>query len=277
MALPVALGYLLARADFFSFRKGLRFREKLLWFSQERLQKTVVVGLAAVIMGVGIVFSRSRTGISIFCATLFLMVAALSASAGGRGGRGGPRGGRRSARVLRTVALLVVFSAVLIGVRPVIERFSWANMKKEERPVFYRNTLALIGAFPVAGVGPGAFMDAYPAFDVKSNPGLVDHAHNDYLEVLAESGLIAGGTLILFSLGTWAFLFARWLGRTDNFDRGIVLGTVLGILAMLIHSLTDFNLRVPSNAAVFVALHGLALRMTLEFGRGGVREKRDDG
>ncbi len=273
MALPVALGYLLARANFFSFRKGSSLKDKILWFSQERLQKTIVIGVAAVVIGLGIVFSRSRTGIFIFCATIFLMIAALSASAGvGAKGASGGRG-RRFARALRTVSLLVVFAAVLIGIRPVIERFSWAHLKSEERPVFYVNTVSLIGGFPLVGTGPGTFVDAYQAFEKKTTLGLVNHAHNDYLEIVAESGLVGGGVLVLLALGSWAFLLARWVARRDNFDRGIVLGCVLGILAILVHSLTDFNLRVPSNAAVFAALYGLALRKTLD--RRDGREGKD--
>ena len=257
MLFPLALGYLLARTKFFGLRKGLSLKEKVLWLGQEKLQKAVVIGLVPVLIGLGIIFSRSRTGIFVFLATLALAAVLISA-AGWSGG-----GGRRVAGTVRTVALVVLFAAVLIGIRPVIERFSWSDLEKEQRPVFYRNTLGIVSDYPLTGTGAGTFQNAYPRYQKKSTPWLLDHAHNDYLEILAESGLPGGGCLILAAFGILVVLYGRWAGRRDPFVKGILLGALLGITALLIHSLTDFNLRIPANAAYFVALYALALRLSV--------------
>ncbi|MEW5900993.1 MAG: hypothetical protein AB1715_05975, partial [Acidobacteriota bacterium] len=66
MVFTLAVGYLLAKANFFSLKKGRSFREKILWFGQERLGKAAILTLLSVVIGVGLFFSRSRSGILIF-------------------------------------------------------------------------------------------------------------------------------------------------------------------------------------------------------------------
>lgn len=247
MLFALALGYLLAKADFFGMRRELGLREKILWFAQEKLQQAFLCGIVAVIIGLGIVFSQSRSGIFIFFATIVLATAAVTA-----GGQG-----KRSARIVRTVAVMVVFAAVAAGIRPVVERFTKENITRDARFVYYANTLKYFRAFP-AGTGLRTFVQAYPMFATGYEPGLLDHAHNDYLEALAESGAVGGGALILFAASGVTWVFLRWLRRRDPLVRGIALGALLGVVALLLHSFTDFNLRIPANAVYFVTLFALA-------------------
>ena len=249
MLFALALGYLLAKADFFGMRRELGLREKILWFAQEKLQRALLCGIVAVVIGLGLVFSRSRSGIFIFFATIVLAAAAVSA-----GGQA-----KRSARIVRTVAVMVVFAAVAAGVKPVVERFTKENMARDARFVYYANTLKYLRAFP-AGTGLRTFAQAYPMFETRYEPGLLDHAHNDYLEVLAEGGVVGGGALILFAAAGVVWIFLRWLRRRDPLARGVALGALLGVVALLLHSFTDFNLRIPANAVFFVALFALAAR-----------------
>ena len=266
MLFPISIGYILAKANFFSMRPGLSLKEKILWFSQERLQKTLIIGLASVILGLGIIFSRCRTGVFIFIASLFLM-SIISPMRGGNKTETGMSKGktgehRRSSKIVRTVTVTVVFLAVVVGLNPVINRFTKEGWAWDlGRGAFYNNTLDLINMFLLTGTGPGTFIHAYPMTEKVANSNIiVDHAHNDYLEVLAESGIIGGGALILAAFGGVIWIFKRWLRRRDPFIRGVVLGALTGIMAMLVHSLMDFNLRIPANAVYFFALYVLAFR-----------------
>lgn len=270
MMFPLCVGYLLARANFFAMGKGLTFRERVLWFGQERLQRTIILTSAAILMGIGIFFSRSRSGISVFFLTVFLMSLAISAGGGGGGARetGGAEAGlsgrlagvRRNRRIIRTVALAVLFAVVIIGIEPIIERFSWDRIARDTRPVFYKNTVDLVRSFPVLGTGAGTYVHAYPMFEKVYIRGILERAHNDYLETLAECGIVGGGSLMALALLTLGWLFAGWLRRRDYFVRGVVLGCMAGIAAILIHGFTDFNLRIPANAVHFVALYALGIR-----------------
>ena len=264
MIFPISVGYLLARANFFAMKRGGSFRKKVLWFSQERLQQTLIFGIVPVLVGMGIFFSRSRTGIFVFFASLFLIFVALSGAGGRRPGRAeeGARGaGRRHGRVIRTVMLVVVFAVILIGIKPVIERFSFASLAHEVRPVYFKNTVEIIKDFPIVGTGLGTYFYAYPMYEKKYSGDLLEHAHNDYLELLAEGGIVLGGLLIVVAFGALGVLFVRWTRRNDHFVRGVALGCLVGIAAILIHSLTDFNLHITANAVLFVTLYALAARV----------------
>ena len=86
------------------------------------------------------------------------------------------------------------------------------------------------------------------------------HAHNDYLEIAAETGLLG---LILVLSGV-ALIFTRALreikkfpSRGDNFRLFLCIGCMSGISFMLIHALTEFNFQIPSNVYYFVFLLGI--------------------
>ena len=79
-------------------------------------------------------------------------------------------------------------------------------------------------------------------------------AHNDYLEFVAENGIIGGGALILAGIGLVVWLAAMWRRRRGSFAKGIGLGAMLGVTALLIHGFTDFNLQITANAVYFTTL-----------------------
>ena len=269
MAFPLVLGLLLAKADFFSLGRRAKLRERILWFGQEKLQKTFLLGLMGAVIGLGLIFSRSRSGVLIFLLTLCLMVVALSAVGTGAGELGMGRPGRRGRRLVRTVGLVVVLAAAVFGLRPVIDRFTREKLILENgRAHFYRTAGRVVRAYPLAGTGLGTFELAYPMFEDRDLPVVVDHAHNDYLESAVESGLVGAAALWLFFFGAFGVGLARWAKRRDPFVKAVGLGCLGGVAALLIHSLTDFNLRIPANAAVFCLLIALLLRVTVLESRG---------
>lgn len=276
MVLALSIGYLLARADFFSMKKGLSLREKIVWFGQERLQKTIIAGIVPVILGVGIVFSRSRSGVFIFLTSLLIMIIFISLSGGGSEADGISRS-RRLRRIISAVFALVAGIAIWIGLAPVLERFSPEQVVAEGRPILYKYTMDVIRKFPFSGVGSGCYLYGYNMAEREYTPGLTTHAHNDYLEVLAESGVAGGGALIVAGLAALVLLGVRWKKRRDYFVKGVMLGCIAGIAGMLIHSFTDFSLRMPANAAFFLALYALGLKVgTLRLSAGPAQPESSD-
>ena len=111
---------------------------------------------------------------------------------------------------------------------------------------------------PVLGVGSGDFETAYPRYQSFPTDYWIDHAHNDYVEALAETGLV-GALLILAALAL--FFRLAFQDRDDSFpsqDNWIRLGAAVGCCGVLVHSLWDFNLHIPANAAWFAVLAGIA-------------------
>jgi len=119
----------------------------------------------------------------------------------------------------------------------------------------WRDSLRLAVASPLLGHGLGAFHDAFPRFKRSLGDIRVEHAENDYLETLAETGApglvaaVAGLVLLLRAAG-------RGIGSAgERTVRGLGAGAVAALAALAVHSVVDFNLRIPSNAALaaFVA------------------------
>jgi len=120
------------------------------------------------------------------------------------------------------------------------------------------DTLRIFREHPWVGIGLGSFETAFPRYRTFPTNLVWTHAHNDYAEALAETG-VAGGILIACAL----LLFFRQAFKDLNFrlrdEAGwIQLGAALGCCGLLVHSLADFNLHIPANAAWFAVCAALA-------------------
>lgn len=113
------------------------------------------------------------------------------------------------------------------------------------------------------GIGLGAFAAAYPAYQTVVTDDVIDYAHNDYIQFLAEGG-VAGGILIPISLLLFFRLaFRRLRQRLEEPTGWLQLSAATGACGILLHSLLDFNLHIPANAAWFAFCAALAtLRLT---------------
>jgi O-antigen ligase len=111
---------------------------------------------------------------------------------------------------------------------------------------------------PVLGNGVGTFETVFPAYMSHVSDLHWTHAHDDFAEVLAETGLV-GGALLLWGLVLFfrrAFLHLPARLRADW--SWIPIGAAVGAVGLLCHSLVDFNLRLPANAAWFVVCVAVA-------------------
>jgi O-antigen ligase len=88
------------------------------------------------------------------------------------------------------------------------------------------------------------------------------HAHNDYLENLAELGVIGFSLLMAGILYLYVATFQTWIQRNNPEVKGLVLGALVSVAAMLFHSITDFNLHIPANALLFTVVLSLGFGMT---------------
>jgi O-antigen ligase len=158
--------------------------------------------------------------------------------------------------------LLAATFIVWLGVSEAIQRFEQLipeEMSANTRITMYWDTWHIFRGHPWVGTGLGTFAVIYPQYASFYNQGsIVNHAHNDYLELLAETGLIGG----LCGLSFIVFLFWRGLANVQIAERRLVRGIRAGSLTacagLLLHSLVDFNLHIPSNALIFLLLACLA-------------------
>ncbi len=129
------------------------------------------------------------------------------------------------------------------------------DVREREEPAAFG--MDLIRSYPVFGSGPGTFYIVNPGYRKEQATVLFDHAHNDYIEFASDSGLLGLGLLGVFvAMSLGAALLAQWR-RRDPLMRGIAFASVMGVIAILIHSAVDFNLQIPANAVLFMVLLAL--------------------
>lgn len=117
-----------------------------------------------------------------------------------------------------------------------------------------RDILHMFRQRPALGWGQGTFADVYPRFRSFYTDSLVNAAHNDFLQVLVETGIIGFGIMIWFLVVTLRRALRKSSKWTSNLNGAISVVAILGISGMLVHSLVDFNMQVPANAALFYSL-----------------------
>lgn len=123
----------------------------------------------------------------------------------------------------------------------------------QNRGFIWSDTWRIIRSHWGLGVGLGAYATAYSVYCERDRALLIGQAHNDYLQLLAEGGLVAGGLGLLF-LGLLVRSIRRSLAHPRPSRRALALGATGGLTAMLVHSVFDFNLQLISNSALFLTL-----------------------
>jgi O-antigen ligase len=163
--------------------------------------------------------------------------------------------------VLRPLALVALVAAsILAGIFWVGADLSVAERLAQqgtENPAgrygIWGDTLKLIASNPITGVGLGAYQTAFTAFSSGDGSLIIEYAHNDYLQVLSDAGIV-GGALAIWFLVVLGRSFVKAIRTEDARMRATALGCGGGIFALLVHSLFDFNLQIPSNALLFLLL-----------------------
>ena len=189
-----------------------------------------------------------------------LAILALSVARGWR---------QRLAAVAGLAALAATFAAALyllpLGhrVREFLEA-SGGQVSEVERVVAWRAAEAMARDYPLTGVGFGAFPDAFGRYVPPGESKRWEHVHNDYVELGLEGGVVA---LVLAAWLAWGF-WRRALGGLAGARDPAVLGLVLGLAALSLHAVVDFNHQVPAVGLLFTALCALVVARGEDTGPG---------
>ncbi len=160
------------------------------------------------------------------------------------------------ARVIAVVAILLVAGAFVawLGIGTAMERFATLKsgaVTEQRRWIMIRDSWQIVRAHPWVGSGLGTLETAYPKYASYYDGLVVNHAHNDYIEALAETGWLGGVCCAVFLF----WLFRRSLARVgsdpDSVKRAVRIGALVACAGLLVHELLDFNLHIPSNALLF--------------------------
>ncbi len=120
-----------------------------------------------------------------------------------------------------------------------------------ERWAVWEDSLKIVRNHFLRGTGLGSYRAVFPQYQSFASDLVWDHAHNDYVEALAECG-VAGGLLMLAAVGLFFHsAFGNLRECLQSASGAIQLGAGIGCCGLLVHSLSDFNLHIPANAAWF--------------------------
>jgi O-antigen ligase len=162
------------------------------------------------------------------------------------------------------VVLCAVMLVSWIGVQPVLNRFAPQNLEVNvaKRTAMRHDTWRLFLDHPMVGTGLGTFEMVFPPYDSLYDGKVVNHAHNDYLEAAAETGVI-GGLCCAWFLGVVLINSMKGLAEPGgSFGAVLNLSGLIACVGILVHSLVDFNLHIPANALLFfVSAHMATARL----------------
>ena len=249
MALPFVLaGALFRRPQ----RAELGVKRKLLAaISSESSPKLLSQAMVLAILSLALVFSRSRMGIAAAFAGL-LLVGVLSYLR------------QRTRSVVWLLLLLLLIPACYafwIGTDAVISRFeilSHAGAMEQDRLPVWRDSLRLIRDFKWIGTGLGTYESVFGHYQTDVLYSYYEHAHSDYLEFASELGIPAA--VLLFG-GLWVLAVGASRAAVRHSDRErrvLAAGSAGALAAILLHSITDFNLQIPANGLLFYWIAGTA-------------------
>ncbi|MDA0991371.1 MAG: O-antigen ligase family protein [Verrucomicrobia bacterium] len=120
------------------------------------------------------------------------------------------------------------------------------------------DAFSILSVCPVFGTGFGTFRHVFPAFQSAPIQLRWLHAHNDWLQLLVEGGVVGAVLFLMFALGCLRYVLRRLKGAPDR-ARLVIFGLLFGITTIAIHSLFDYGLRKPANALLLSAMAGMAV------------------
>ena len=208
--------------------------------------KRVLVAFCAVLMASTIFLSGSRGGMLAFVLEMVLF-AALTL------------GKRRSPRIAlgsMAVCVLVLAFLVFLGKGQVLGRLG--DLSPGARLDMTKDSLRMFSMRPIWGWGLGTFPTVYPSYRSFYTNLFVNEAHNDYAQLLVETGLLGFALMLWFLICLYRNGLPTSRRWEFKWDGAVSLAALLGCTGILLHSFVDFNLQIPANAALFYVLCGLA-------------------
>ena len=147
---------------------------------------------------------------------------------------------------------------VVLASTPVVERIHTLDRKTEvpnfkARVTVWGGVVEMIKDHPLLGTGPGTFSTVFTQYQPPGVSPRYFMAHNDYLHFISEAGLPLIAVIIWMIIALYRKGF-RKMQNPSRLVRGITIGAMTGITAILVHSISDFNLHIPANAILFTVL-----------------------
>ncbi len=163
---------------------------------------------------------------------------------------------RKSAVIFVLFCLVTASFLAWIAPRQVGARIT--DTHDPARWLIHRDSLRMFAAHPFLGSGFGTFATAFPRYRVFYDGFFVNYAHDDYLELVLETGLAGFGVAVWFLVVLYRQAFRNIHSVRLSQATVISAAALAGCTGVLLHSFMDFNLHIPANAALFYVLCAIA-------------------
>ena len=253
MGLPLTLGLLCAMLS--RAMRGVRpyWRDQLMWLSTPDASLILLTGGGTLVMAISLVLTLSMSGMMALALAIGITGACVIRRRWTRG---------RTAAAIAYLALLFVVAYGWAGADVIASRFADSNWTElDSRRGAWSDALDVNARFPLTGTGLNTYGVATIVYQRHDLARHYEQAHNDYLQLLAE-----GGVLLAVPAGLCVFVFARTVRRrfrdeTSTTAYWLRVGAVTGLAAIALQETFDFSLQMPGNALLFAVLCGIALHV----------------
>jgi O-antigen ligase len=249
LAAPLAAGWVMAETSKAAAQLKPGWRQRAVWLSSAEATALMLGTTAILVMFVALIWSMSRSGI----AGGAVAVLAIAIVAGSR-----TKGPARRVLVPGVVMLLLIAAIAMKGADQLATWYSTTNTL-QWRFNHWRDAMAPLRDFWIVGSGVGAY-GALTLIYPQSDPSMhVVQAHNDYLQLAIEGGLLVGFPTIVAIVVLIRTVALRLRAPQDERTWWIRVGAVAGLCGIAVQEVTDFSLQIPGVTLIFVVVVAIAI------------------
>ncbi|MCF6291040.1 MAG: O-antigen ligase family protein [Desulfobacterales bacterium] len=255
MALAILLGvtYLFAIGRQRDSGGHLTWRQQLIrsLTNEQLFGKRIFIASCVLAAGLGLILSASRGAILALAVSLPAFLVPYFQNKKQR---------RRILLIGLALAAVIAGASQLIGKDDTWKRFGETDAPMASRVRYTSQSIKLFADYPLTGVGFGNFQYAFPRYQSPEDTRqFIEHAHNDWVQLLAEGGLAGFSLFLAGAIFYIRALLRQWRVQRDPFARTMGTLSLTAIIYMAVHSLFDFNLHVPANVLLFIAMQAIGL------------------
>lgn len=229
----------------------------LLVFRGIRREQQIFVGVLTLVPITALALTASRGGIvSLVCEILLIILVATFA-----------RAHRRRFQTLAASLFLIIAlgAGAWLGAGKILGRFRSSQLHEisgDRRTTMLEGAWHIFRAHPFAGTGLGTLVSVYPRYETFYDGLVVNHVHNDYVELLAETGILGGIFGLVFLIMLFQAARSRLSEEQSPFSQAIHVAGTVSCFGLLVHGLVDFNFHIPANGLLFLLQVSVVLSPT---------------
>jgi len=251
MALPLTLGLLSAGVARGMGRVKPTLRSRILWLASPEASRLLLLAGAAAVMALSLVLTWSRSGMG---AMLFALVVTGAVAV--------RRQGTATRRTIVTAYLVLLAIAVagwagIDAIGALFANADWADLNN--RRGAWADAIAVAAKYPLAGTGLNTYGVATLVYQQHDLARHYSEAHNDYLQVAAEGGVLLVVPALLCVGAMGMIVWKRFTQESSGSGYWIRVGAMTGLTAIALQETVEFSLQMPGNAVLFAVLCGIAL------------------